>query len=357
MKQEIRFCKTADDVRIAYAVSGNGPPLVMPATWLAHLEHQWKSPVWRPWLETLSNKYTLIRYDSRGCGLSDRDGPALSFDGWMKDVEAVADAAGFECFDMVAVCWGSPIAIDYAARHPDRVQRLVLYGGYAQGRLRGTWSMPQKDADVLLDMTRIGWGQPNHVFCKVWGSAFQPSATVAHYRSWCEQQVYATSPDIAAELLNIGWNADVVDSARKVKCPTLALHVDRDAVIPIEVGRELAKLIPDCRFIQLEGENHMPLATEPAWMRIVEEIDIFLKPGTASDSAAIPVDELTARERDVLDAIARGLDNNEIATALGMSEKTVRNHVTRVMDKIGAEHRYQAIVRAREAGFGRKTTP
>jgi pimeloyl-ACP methyl ester carboxylesterase/DNA-binding CsgD family transcriptional regulator len=356
MKQEIRFCKTADGVRIAYAISGDGPPLLMPATWLAHLEHQWKSPVWRPWLETLSNKYTLIRYDSRGCGLSDRSGPKLSFAGWMQDVEAVADAAGFERFDMLAVCWGSPIAIEYAARHPERVQRAVLYGGYAQGRLRGALSMPQKDADVLLDMTRIGWGQPNHAFCKIWGSVFQPSATVAHYQSWCEQQIYATSPEIAAELLNIGWHADVVDSARKMKCPTLALHVDRDAVIPIEVGRELAALIPDCRFVQLEGENHMPLATEPAWMRIVEEIDDFLKPAAIKHDgqAALALDELTTRERDVLDAIAQGLDNGEIATTLGMSEKTVRNHVTRVLDKIGVEHRYQAIVRAREAGLGLK---
>jgi pimeloyl-ACP methyl ester carboxylesterase len=121
MKQDIRFCTTTDGVSIAYAVAGSGPPLLMPASWLSHLEHQWKSLVWRPWLDTLSAKYTLVRYDSRGCGLSERTNAPLSFDGWMKDIEAVADAAGFPQFDMLAICWGSPIAVEYAARHPERV--------------------------------------------------------------------------------------------------------------------------------------------------------------------------------------------------------------------------------------------
>jgi pimeloyl-ACP methyl ester carboxylesterase/DNA-binding CsgD family transcriptional regulator len=357
MNQDIRFCTTSDDVRIAYAVSGKGPPLLMPATWLAHLEHQWNSLVWRPWLETLSQKYTLIRYDSRGCGLSDRDAE-LSFEGWMRDIEAVADAAGFDTFDILAICWGSPIGIEYAARHPDRVKRLLIYGGYAEGRLRGARAMDATDAQLLLDMTRAGWGKPNHTFCRVWGSFFQPSGTLAHYKSWSEQQALATSPETAATLLEIGWNTDVRDAASQLKCPTLALHVDRDTVVPIEVGRELASLIPGCRFAQFDGDNHMPLAEEPAWGRIVAEIDGFLKPADAEPAAqpaSLPLDDLTARERDVLDAVAQGLDNNEIAAALGMSEKTVRNHITRVLDKIGVEHRYQAIVRAREAGLGLKS--
>ncbi len=356
MKQDVRFCTTRDGVRIAYAVSGDGPPLLMPATWLSHIEHQWDSLVWRPWLDALSASHTLIRYDSRGCGLSDRDTP-LSFDGWMHDIEAVADAVGFAEFDVLAICWGSPIGIEYSARHPQRVRRLALFGGYAEGRLRGPRPMDAKDAKLLLDMTRVGWGQPNHAFCRVWGSFFQPGGTLAHYHSWSEQQALSTSPETAARLLEIGWVTDVRDAARRLKCPALALHISRDTVVPIEVGRELACLIPDCRFMQIDGDNHMPLATEPAWPQILAAIDDFLKPTefvSPAIGAALPLDDLTARERDVLDAIARGLDNNEIAAALGMSEKTVRNHVTRVLDKIGAEHRYQAIVRAREAGFGAK---
>ncbi len=146
------------------------------------------------------------------------------------------------------------------------------------------------------------------------------------------------------------------DSARKIKCPTLALHVARDTAVPIEDGRKLATLIPDCRFVQIDGENHMPLADEPAWPQIVAEIDAFLKQPVEAGIPRhnLPLDDLTGRERDVLEAIAQGLDNNEIAAALGMSEKTVRNHITRVLDKIGVEHRYQAIVRARAAGLGMK---
>jgi pimeloyl-ACP methyl ester carboxylesterase/DNA-binding CsgD family transcriptional regulator len=358
MKQDVRFCTTSDGVRIAYAIAGNGPPLLMPATWLSHLEHQWKSLAWNPWLDALTQNYSLIRYDSRGCGLSDRDSRLLSFEGWMHDIAAVADAAGFARFDLLGVCWGSPIAIAYAASNPERVRRLVLYGGYAEGRLRGARRMDADQARILLDMTRLGWGQSAHAFCRVWGSFFQPGGTLAHYRSWSEQQALSTSPETAAQLLEIGWKTDVRDAARQVKCPTLALHLDRDEVVPIEVGREMACLIPDCRFVQLDGENHMPLATDTAWPRIVAEIDAFLKPteqDPAQSGIVLPLDELTARERDVLEAIARGLDNGEIAAALGMSEKTVRNHVTRLLDKIGAEHRYQAIVRAREAGFGLKS--
>jgi pimeloyl-ACP methyl ester carboxylesterase len=357
MKQDVRFCTTSDGVRIAYAVSGNGPPLLMPASWLSHLEHQWKSLVWKPWLDALTQTNTLIRYDSRGCGLSDRDARSLSFEGWMRDIEAVADAAGFAEFNMLAVCWGSPIAIEYTANRPERVRRLVLYGGYAEGRLRGARPMDADQARVLLDMTRLGWGQPGHAFCRVWGSFFQPGGTLAHYHSWAEQQAVSTSPATAARLLEIGWDTDVRDAARRVKCPTLALHLDRDAVVPIEVGREMACLIPNCRFVQLDGENHMPLPTDPAWPNIVMEINAFLKP-TEQDQArrwpALSLEDLTARERDVLEGIAQGLDNNEIAASLGMSEKTVRNHVTRVLDKIGVEHRYQAIVRARDAGLGLK---
>jgi DNA-binding CsgD family transcriptional regulator len=143
-------------------------------------------------------------------------------------------------------------------------------------------------------------------------------------------------------------------AARKIKCPTLALHIARDTAVPIEDGRKLATLIPDCRFVQIDGENHMPLADEPAWRQIVDEIDTFLKQPIEAGAArhSLPLDDLTGRERDVLEAIAQGLDNNEIAAALGMSEKTVRNHITRVLDKIGVEHRYQAIVQAREAGLG-----
>jgi len=354
--QDPRFCVSPDGVRLAYAVSGQGPPLVMSATWLSQLDHQWRSLAWRPWLDAFSRERKLLRYDSRGCGLSDRNVDDLSFDAWMRDFESVVNAAGFNRFDLLATCQGGPIAIAYAARHPARVRRLVLYGTYALGRLR--WHDRPSEVEkarVMLDLTKLGWAQENHAFLQVWASVFQPGGTLEHLRSWCEQQRAATSADTAVRLLRIGWNVDVRDAARRIKCPALILHPERDKLVPVDEGRLLANLIPDCRFVPLDSENHMPLPDEPEWPRLLGEVQKFLAE-TESDGTVVrntlPLDRLTPRERSVLEGIAEGLDNSEIAAVLGLSEKTVRNHITRVFDKICVEHRYQAIVLAREAGLG-----
>jgi pimeloyl-ACP methyl ester carboxylesterase/DNA-binding CsgD family transcriptional regulator len=354
MNQDIRFCTTADNVKLAYAVSGEGPPLMMSATFLTHLEHQWRSLAWQPWLEALSREHKLLRYDSRGCGLSDRNAGELSFETLLDDFECVVDAASFRQFDLLATCWGGPLAIAYAARRPERVNRLILYGTYALGRLR--WNDRPKEIDkarVFLDLTRLGWGQENHTLLQVWASAFQPGGTLEHLRSWSDQQRAATSAEMAVRLIQLGWSVDVRESARKIKCPVLILHPERDAIVPIDEGRLLASLIPDSRFVQLDTENHMPLADEPAWPRLLDEMRRFLaEPNNTAGRNALPLDALTPRERAVLEGIAEGLDNAEIAVSLGLSEKTVRNHITRVFDKISVEHRYQAIVRARDAGLG-----
>jgi pimeloyl-ACP methyl ester carboxylesterase/DNA-binding CsgD family transcriptional regulator len=360
MEQSIRFCTSSDGVKLAYAVTGEGPPLVMSATWLTHLEHQWRSLAWKPWLEALSRDHTLLRYDSRGCGLSDRDAENLSFETWVKDFEKVIDAAGFGRFSLLSTCWGGPVAIEYAARHPERVDRLVLYGTYARGRLRRNDQPKEVEKGrVLLDLTRLGWGLENHAFLQVWASHFQPGGTIEHMRSWCDQQRAATSAEMAVRLLRIGWSVDVSEAARNIKCPVLVMHPERDAVVPIDEGRLLASLIPDARFVTLDSENHMPLADEPAWPRLLAEVRSFLSESSAvrvESRKTLPLDELTPRERAVLEGIAEGLNNAEIAAALELSEKTVRNHITRVFDKICVEHRYQAIVLAREAGLGQATS-
>ncbi len=360
MNQDIRFCTASDGVKLAYATSGEGPPLVMSATWLTHLEYQWQSLAWRPWLDAFSRAHKLLRYDSRGCGLSDRDVRDLSFENWIRDFECIIDAASFRKFDMLATCWGGPVAIEYAARHPDRVNRLILYGTYARGRFRRD-DRPEEieKARVLVDLTRLGWGKENHAFVQVWASQYQPGGTLEHLRSWCDQQCAATSAETAVRLLEIGWNVDVRQAARKIKCPVLILHPARDAVVPIDEGRLIASLIPGSRFVQIDTENHMPLAEEPAWPHVVSEIERFLKQPVerAGARSSLPLADLTPRERAVLEGIAEGLDNAEIAASLGLSEKTVRNHITRVFDKIGVEHRYQAIVRAREAGLGHAGAP
>jgi len=357
MKQNIRFCTTADGVRLAYAVSGEGPPLVMSQTWLTHLEHQWRSLAWRPWLDIFSREHKLLRHDSRGCGLSDRDVSDLSFETWVRDLECVVEAASFRRFALVGSCGGGPIAIEYAARHPEQVTHLLLYGTYARGHLRRTDSPKEVEkARVLLDLTKLGWGQENHAFLQVWASRFQPGGTPDHSRSWCDQQRAATSAETAVQLIQVAWNTDVREAARKIKCPVLIVHPERDVVVPIEEGRLLASLIRDSRFVQLDSENHMLLGDEPAWAQVYAEVrDFLIEPAVAVPASrdALPLGELTPRERAVLEGIAEGRDNAQIAGSLRLSEKTVRNYITRLFDKIGVEHRYQAIVLARDAGLGR----
>jgi DNA-binding CsgD family transcriptional regulator len=273
----------------------------------------------------------------------------------------VIAAAGFRRFAMMGTCWGGAIAIDYAARHPEQVSHLVLYGSYAQGRLRRTNTpLEAEKARVLGDVTRLGWGRDDHDFMQVWATRFQPGGTREHLCSWSEQMRAATSAETAVRLLQIGWHIDVREAARKIRCPVLIVHPERDVVSPIEEGRLLASLIPGSRFVPLDSENHMLLADEPAWARLYAEVRDFLAEPTnihAPCRHALPLDTLTPRERAVLEGIAEGLDNSELAASLQLSEKTVRNHITRVFDKISVEHRYQAIVLARDAGLGRAGTP
>jgi pimeloyl-ACP methyl ester carboxylesterase/DNA-binding CsgD family transcriptional regulator len=354
VQQDIRFCKATDGVRLAYATSGDGPPLVMAATWLTHLEHQWRSLAWRPWLDAFT-AFTVLRHDSRGCGLSDRDTDKLSFENWVSDLVSVVDAAGFDRFPLVATCWGGPVAIAYASRYPERVSHLVLYGTYARGRFRVGRPDVSERARLMLELTRLGWGQENHAFMQVWASTFQPGGSLDYLRSWAEQMQLATTSETAVRLLEIGWNVDVTEAARKLQCPALVIHPDRDCAVPIAEGRLLASQIADCRFVQLDSQNHMPLLDEPAWPRLISEIQSFLaRPDTSTRKpTALPLDDLTPRERAILEKIAEGLDNAEIASALALSEKTVRNHITRVFEKINVRHRYEAIVRARDAGLAR----
>ena len=354
MKQNIRFCTAPDGVKLAYAVSGDGPPLVMSATWLTHLESQWGNLAWQPWLEAFSD-HKLLSYDSRGCGLSERDPEDLSFEAWIRDFEFVIDAAGFQQFSILATCQHGPVAIEYAARHPQRVRKIVLYGTYSLGRMRRhDRPIEAEKTRVVPSLVKAGWAQDNALL-QIWAHAFQPSGTVEHWRSWCDFQRAATCAATATRMLEIGWNVDVRNAARKIKCPVLVLHPEGDHVVPIEQGRALVSLIPGSRFIEIDSDNHMPLADEPAWPHLVSEIRSFLAepaPAIPARSHELPLDELTPREYSVLEGIAEGMDNAQLAASLGVSEKTVRNHITRIFDKICVKHRYEAIVLAREAGLG-----
>ena len=349
-RQTIRFCTSDDGARIAYAESGAGPSLVKVANWLSHLEFDWDSPVWRHWLTELSRSYRLIRYDERGCGLSDWNVEDVSFDAWLRDLEVVIHASGLDRFAMLGISQGASLAISYAVRHPERVTHLVLHGGYARGRLLRS-DRQRETAQAMLKMTELGWGQENPAFRQFFTSHFIPGATLEQQQWFNELQRISTSAANAVRFMNVLNNVDVMDLLPHVNCPTLILHPVKDAAVPFEEGRLMASRIPGARFVPLESSNHLLLEHEPAWRRFLEEVEAFL-PGASAGRAAFP--ELTARERELLDLMAQGRDNAQIAASLGLSEKTVRNHITHIFDKLAVENRAKAIVLAREAGFGRK---
>jgi pimeloyl-ACP methyl ester carboxylesterase/DNA-binding winged helix-turn-helix (wHTH) protein len=277
LQQEIRFCTASDGIRIAYATSGAGAPIVKPANWLTHLEFDWESPVWRHWLRELSSDHTLIRHDQRGSGLSDRDAPDLSFEAWVRDLEAVVDASGLERFPLFGLSQGCAVAITYAARHPERVTRLVLYGGYAQGPIaRARTPDERQAAAAVMQQLPLGWGQDNPAFRLFFAARFLPGGSPEQMRWFSELQRMATTPEIAVRLLSTIAMIDITAVAPRVRAPTLVLHASGDAVTPFDQGRQIAALVPGARFVLLESPNHILLEGEPAWTRFTDEVRRFL---------------------------------------------------------------------------------
>jgi pimeloyl-ACP methyl ester carboxylesterase/DNA-binding winged helix-turn-helix (wHTH) protein len=278
--QRIQFCTAADGVNIAYATSGVGPPLVKPANWMTHLEYDWDSPVWRHWLRELSGERTLVRYDERGCGLSDRDADDLSFEAWVRDLETVVDAMGLERFPLLGISQGCAVAIAYAVRHPERVTQLVLYGGFAEGVItRARTPQELDEGTIVMRGIPLGWGHENPAFRMFFAARFLPEGTPEQMRWFSELQRVTTSPEIASRLLSTSATIDVTELAPQVRAPTLVLHATGDAAVPFDQGRLLAALVPGARFISLEGRNHILLEGEPAWTRFVDEVRRFLRSG------------------------------------------------------------------------------
>jgi pimeloyl-ACP methyl ester carboxylesterase/DNA-binding CsgD family transcriptional regulator len=350
----IHFCQSFDGARIAYARAGRGRALVEVATWLNHLEHDWKSPVWGPRLVELSRHFSLTRYDSRGCGLSDRNVQSLDFDACLRDLEAVVDAAGLERFILLGCCQGSGLAIAYAARHPERVSHLILYGAFARGRMKRDPSPRDIDeANTMLKLVELGWGFGNPAFRQVFTTTFIPDSRPEQYRWFNDLQQVSTSPKNAVGLIRGFDDMDVSSLLTSVQSATLVLHARHDSRVPFEEGLRVANSIPNAEFVPLESRNHILLVQQPAWRRFFVEIARFVRnSGPPADGVETEFLELTTREREVLDLIARGLDNEAIAKHLLVSSKTVRNHINSIFGKLGTPNRAQAIVRAREAGLG-----
>jgi len=273
--QTITFCRTSDGVNLAIGRSGDGPLLLKTSNWLNHLEFDWQSPIWAPMFSRLSDHFSLVRYDGRGGGLADRDVEDISFDGFVRDLEAVAGTLEGARFALLGLSQGVATAVDYAVRNPKRVSHLILYGGYAQGRNRRGDAADQETAQTLLAMMRQGWGHDGSAFMRAFSSIYLPNGTAEQIGWFSEMQRMATSAEMAARLRNACDDIDIVDLLPRVTVPTLVIHARQDSVAPYAQGRSIATSIPHAKFVTLETENHVPLPGDPAWEKLLTEIQSF----------------------------------------------------------------------------------
>ncbi len=350
-RQRIRYLRTVDGVQLAWAEAGRGPLLIKASNWLTHLEYDWESPVWRHWLHFFADHFRFVRSDERGCGMTDWSVGDLSFERWVQDLEAVADtAAPAAPMILVGISQGAAVCIAYAVRHPERVSHLVLYGGYARGVARREDPKAERVYAAIVELVRLGWGTENPAFRQIFTSRFIPGGTdeqIGWFNELCRK---TTSPEIAGRLLEARAQIDVDDLLPQVRIPTLVLHARQDNVTPFEEGRRLAAGIPGAQFVELDSRNHVLLEHEPAWDRFREALLDFV--GVSARGGEDPAfAALSTREREILVLVTEGLGNAEIAERLALSEKTVRNHVSNVFDKLGVWTRAQAIVLARDRGF------
>ena len=274
-KQEVRYCRAPDGVRLAYAISGQGPPLVKAANWLNHLEYDWESPVFRHFFRGLSRDRTLIRYDARGNGLSDWDVAELSLDAWVSDLEAVVNSAGLKRFPLLGISQGCAISIAYAARHPERVSHLILYASFALGPSKRSPEAKAK-REALATLIRLEWGANSPAIRQLLTTLLMPGATKEQSDTFNELQRRTTSPECAARYFETVGEFDVMALLPKVVAPTLVMHVRDDAQVPLEVGRQVAAGIPGAKFVVLQGNNHILLEQDEATPRFFEELNLFL---------------------------------------------------------------------------------
>ena len=333
------------------AESGSGPTLVKAANWLTHLEYEWDSPVWKHWIKFFSDHTRFIRFDERGCGMSDMQLGKLTLEQWTEDLASVIDAAhSDEPVTLLGISQGSAACIRYAIEHPERVSRMILYGGYAHGPLKRGMLGPESTYRAMIELTRAAWGQDNPTFRQVFTSRFIPGGSAEQLQWFNELCLKTTVGETAARLFEARGNIDIEDLLPLVQVPTLVLHARRDEIVPISEGHLLASRIKGAQFVELDSRNHVLLEHEPAWERFKEAVLEFM-PALRSPAGRGKFAALSARERQVLALIAEGLSNGQIAARMQISEKTVRNHASNVFDKLGVWSRAQAIVLARDHEF------
>lgn len=274
-RQEIRYCRTSDGVRLAYAISGHGPPLVKTGNWLNHLEYDWDSPIWRHFFLGLSRNNRLIRYDPRGTGLSDWDVADISLDAWVNDVATIVDAAGLDRFPLFGLSHGCAVSIAYAVRNPDRVSHLILCGGFALGASKRRPEDRERH-NALATLMRLEWGADNPAIRQMLANYLMPGATKEQIDTFNELQRKTASAEGAARYFEATGAIDVVGLLPQVRVPTLVMHARGDVQVPFELGRQLAAEIPGAKFVALQSNNHVLLEHDPAAQRFFEEISLFL---------------------------------------------------------------------------------
>jgi DNA-binding winged helix-turn-helix (wHTH) protein/pimeloyl-ACP methyl ester carboxylesterase len=275
-KQKVTFCRTATGLNLAVASVGEGPPLVKTAHWLTHLEYDWQSPFHRPLYEFLSRDHRLLRYDARGTGISDRDVEDISFDAFVSDLETVVDALALGRFSLLGMSQGAAVAVAYAARHPERVDSLVIHGGYAQGRMRRGSVADKDQAQAFSTLMRYGWGQEHSAFMQAFSSIYLPKGTPEQVRWFTDLMRISTCAETAVRIRDVCDQIDVVSQLPKIRARTLVTHSRYDHVAPFEQGRLLATSIPGATLVALDSVNHTILPDEPAWTAWIGEIDSFL---------------------------------------------------------------------------------
>ena len=336
--QEIRFCRGTSGARLAYAIHGAGPPLIVVSCWLSHLQHDWRSPVWRHFLEDLGRIATVIRYDERGFGLSDWAVEDFSLEARVGDLAAIVEAAGHERFALLGMSGGAPVAIAYATQHPERVTRLILYGGATAGNLPTTAEEAGEQA-AYEALIRAGWAKSDSRFRRVFTSGFIPDATEEQMRWMDDLQRMSTSTENAVASRLGRQRADVRPQLASIEAPTLVLHARDDRMVRFESARDASASIPRARFVPLESSNHILLADEPAWAVFLREVEAFMAPDAraarADDAAGPDTSALTSREREILRLTADGLTNAAIADRLTLSPGTIERHLSNAYLKLG----------------------
>lgn len=350
---DIRFVRAPHGDRLAYSVTGTGAQTTIKAgMWLSHLEFDLTNPLLRHWHDIMEARGRYVRYDTRGCGLSDWSPAAIDFAAWVEDLEVVADAVSAASFTLFGYSQGAGIAIAYAARHPDRVSRLIVYGGFARGRLARAKTQQERDeAETMCRLAELGWAKEDNAYRQFFTTQFLPKGTREQHQWFNELQRVAASPENVVRYMRVVNAMDVTAMLGEVRCPTLVLHSKGDVRVPYAEGMAIAAGIPGARFVPIDSDNHVVMADEPGWQQCVAAIDAF-HPRRPRLCATPGFEKLTERQAQILDLLARGSDNAQIAAHLGLSDKTIRNQVSAILGVLGIESRGHAIVRAREAGFG-----